>query len=184
MAILKGFPPSNTISTDKASWRICYLCEEKFLASFPSRLRLSDTYDDCNDSVMVCEKCYHERGKDGIYIFGDDKVLWFQTAKIDYVDKEDLLNKLKTMHDKVKQVRAIYVISEKFEKLIYPGKYDWIYHHCNIHLKHKNGRKHYDCDFVVYGNNGRVFVNAAEKVNKIRKTGIAKAREILKRQGY
>lgn len=71
MAILRGFPPSNTISPDQPTKRHCCLCGE-FWASFPIGLGL-DFSADPNYSFLACNECYLEdQGKEP-WTFGVNK---------------------------------------------------------------------------------------------------------------
>lgn len=58
MAILRGFPPSNTISTCQPSKFNCELCGKEFWQSFPLSLYLS--IGDKKYSILPCRECFEE----------------------------------------------------------------------------------------------------------------------------
>lgn len=57
MAILRGFPPSNSIQLDGPSKFTCELCGKDFWQSFPLGLRL-DLSGDVNFDILPCRECY------------------------------------------------------------------------------------------------------------------------------
>lgn len=59
MAILRGFPPSNTIQIDAPSKRICELCGKEFWQSFPLSLHLS-LDSKTNFGILPCRECFVE----------------------------------------------------------------------------------------------------------------------------
>lgn len=59
MAILRGFPPSNTIQVDGPQRLECDLCGKDFWQSFPLQLSL-DLSDEINYGIMPCHECWFE----------------------------------------------------------------------------------------------------------------------------
>lgn len=63
MALLKGFPPSNTITPDQPSRFECELCGQEFWQSFPLGLCLRIN-DQVNFDILACRECWSaDQGK-------------------------------------------------------------------------------------------------------------------------
>lgn len=56
MAILTGFPPSNSVSPGPRCLDKCYLCDKEMWASYPLLLNFNNYQDDCLRSCFDCYK--------------------------------------------------------------------------------------------------------------------------------
>ena len=73
MAILKGFPPSNTIQLDGPAKFACEMCGKEFWQSFPLSLCL-DITDRINYGILPCRECWSE--DQGKKYWGTEKNKW------------------------------------------------------------------------------------------------------------
>jgi hypothetical protein len=72
MAILKGFPPSNTIQLDPPSKWTCEMCGKEFWQSFPLSLHL-DISNVINYGILPCRECWSEDQGKGYWVPGPNK---------------------------------------------------------------------------------------------------------------
>lgn len=160
MAVLKGFPPSNTISTCQPVKHICGLCDKEFWASFPSHLKFGRS-----DSIVGCFECVekHDHKHPDMDKNEDDPDYqrWFKKATVYYADKEDLLTKLEGLRVRVGRHTYTYICDEPLHDLVWPEDYYWNLYYRNFI---KGDKSEYKADCRVYGSKGRIFVTVRPMV--------------------